>query len=598
MRRGWIACLFAVCLLLGFWPVAGGQLPDGVIDPVDSTSLRDRYIEGLKRLHIYSDTLQARALFEEALGLDSAYAPAHYKLSEIAVEEDPRRAAYHGVRAYAQDTTNKFYLQRYAQALVLTGEYREALLAFRRLMALDRHNPDAYRIAALLEERTGDPRKAVAVLDSAEVLFGYQPLLGELKFQLLYELRLFDRAEEEALKSRHALPNSIEPLLSLAQVYFAQRRDSLALTTVEEALRTDSTDLRPQLALAHIYRQTDPDRYFSILRLLFSHTEYPLEEKIRMLNELTNDRFFYRRYYLQIGSLIGNLIQHHPDNKELVRLQAQHLIAMGELEEALKLYKKQLSSTSEGRDYYVEVIQIERYLGRKDSLFYYMEEAIARFERDAELRLLRGHLVASERGDYRQAAKHYKEVLRLTKSDSVRSVVWGLVGDLYQMEAAATTELPIEEYLYRGEVSPTWSRAMKACFKAYDKALSYDENNISVMNNYAYFLSLEERELEYALQLASRVVELEPQNPTYMDTYAWVLFKLGRLEEAYAILQQAVSLDGQQSADLQLHYGDLLVALGKGFMAETYWKRALNNGYNAEAIQRRLEGLRKPHTTP
>ncbi len=598
MRRGWIACLFAVCLLLGFWPVAGGQLPDGVIDPVDSTSPRDRYIEGLKRLHIYSDTLQARALFEEALGLDSAYAPAHYKLSEIAVEEDPRRAAYHGVRAYAQDTTNKFYLQRYAQALVLTGEYREALLAFRRLMALDRHNPDAYRIAALLEERTGDPRKAVAVLDSAEVLFGYQPLLGELKFQLLYELRLFDRAEEEALKSRHALPNSIEPLLSLAQVYFAQRRDSLALTTVEEALRTDSTDLRPQLALAHIYRQTDPDRYFSILRLLFSHTEYPLEEKIRMLNELTNDRFFYRRYYLQIGSLIGNLIQHHPDNKELVRLQAQHLIAMGELEEALKLYKKQLSSTSEGRDYYVEVIQIERYLGRKDSLFYYMEEAIARFERDAELRLLRGHLVASERGDYRQAAKHYKEVLSLTKSDSVRSVVWGLVGDLYPMEAAATTELPIEEYLYRGEVSPTWSRAMKACFKAYDKALGYDENNISVMNNYAYFLSLEERELEYALQLASRVVELEPQNPTYMDTYAWVLFKLGRLEEAYAILQQAVSLDGQQSADLQLHYGDLLAALGKGFMAETYWKRALNNGYNAEAIQRRLEGLRKPHTTP
>uniref|UniRef100_UPI004056D9FB tetratricopeptide repeat protein n=1 Tax=Alistipes sp. TaxID=1872444 RepID=UPI004056D9FB len=587
-----------VCLLLGFWPVAGGQLPDGVIDPVDSTSPRDRYLEGLKRLHIYSDTLQARALFEEALGLDSTYAPAHYKLSEIAVEGDPRRAAYHGERAYTQDTTNKFYLQRYAQALVLTGEYREALLAFRRLMALDRHNPDAYRIAALLEERTGDPHKAVAVLDSAEVLFGYQPLLGELKFQLLYELRLFDRAEEEALKSRHALPNSIEPLLSLAQVYFAQRRDSLALTTVEEALRADSTDLRPQLALAHIYRQTNPDRYFSILRLLFSHPDYPLEEKIRILNELTNDRFFYRRYYLQIGSLIGSLIQENPNHKELVRLQAQHLIAMGELEEALKLYKRQLSSTQEGRDCYIEVIQIERYLGRKDSLFHYMEEAIGLFGRDPELRILRGHLVASERGDYRQAAKHYKEVLGLTQSDSVRSVVWGLVGDLYQMEAAATTELPVEEYLYRGEVSPAWSRAMKACFKAYDKALRYDENNISVMNNYAYFLSLEERELEYALQLAGRVVELEPQNPTYMDTYAWVLFKLGRLEEAYAILQQAVSLDGQQSADLQLHYGDLLAALGKGFMAETYWKRALNNGYNAEAIQRRLEGLRKPHTTP
>ena len=577
--------------------MVGFGTPSGVSlaaepDPTDSLSPLFRYTEGIKQLHIANDTLAARRLFEGALELDSAYAPAHFKLSEIDQRSHPASSIRHGEAAYRGDTTNKFYLQRYAQALVLNFQFREALSAYHRLIEIDRYNPDAYRLAALLEEREGNPNEAVALLDSAELLFGHKVLLSELKFQILYEQRRFDEAEREVRKNILAEPLNPEHQISLAQVGFMMGSDSLAIASLEQALLLEPSNLRTLLSLASIYRKRgDFDRYFSILRRLFIHPDYPFEEKVNIHTDHTKELDFYRRYYLQIGSLTSLLEQHYPTREEAVRLHADHLIKIGEIEQMLNLYKRHLGDQPPVKSYYEEVIGVENYLERPDSVNHYMEEAIRIFPKDVSLRLLRGHLAAIQKQDYRRAITHYKEVFRLDANDSLRSVVWGLIGDLYQQEAN-------EEITPQAPQSSTRQRAMKRCYAAYDKALKYNPDNISVMNNYAYYLSLEERDLEHALRLSSRVMELEGENPTYMDTHAWVLFKLGRLEEARQLLRKAVSLDGQKSPDLQVHYGDVLAALGEGFMAQTYWKRALENGYNSEEIVRRIEQLKNRSNTP
>lgn len=89
--------------------------------------------------------------------------------------------------------------------------------------------------------------------------------------------------------------------------------------------------------------------------------------------------------------------------------------------------------------------------------------------------------------------------------------------------------------------------------------------------------------------MAERANELSPRNPTYMDTQAWILFKMDRLEEARQLMRQAVALDGQQSVELLVHYGDILHALGDQFMAENYWKKALDKGYDKAMIEERMK---------
>jgi Tfp pilus assembly protein PilF len=82
-------------------------------------------------------------------------------------------------------------------------------------------------------------------------------------------------------------------------------------------------------------------------------------------------------------------------------------------------------------------------------------------------------------------------------------------------------------------------------------------------------------------------------NPTFLDTRACVLHKLGRNDEAKRIMRQAISLDTANSADLQLHYGDILAALGEKFMAEVYWRKALDNGYDKASVEQRLQRLKQ-----
>ncbi len=188
--------------------------------------------------------------------------------------------------------------------------------------------------------------------------------------------------------------------------------------------------------------------------------------------------------------------------------------------------------------------------------------------------------------DYLPAIKAYKESLRYADSDSLRGVIWGLIGDAWHRVAESTAPDGGQEA--SGD-TPARRRALKACYAAYDRSLKYAPDSPLVLNNYAYFLAVEGRELEKALAMSSRVVALTDNNPTYLDTHAWVLFRLGRAEEAKRIMQQAIALDSRNSPELLVHYGDILDALGERFVAETYWRKALEKGYRAEAILRRME---------
>jgi tetratricopeptide (TPR) repeat protein len=116
-----------------------------------------------------------------------------------------------------------------------------------------------------------------------------------------------------------------------------------------------------------------------------------------------------------------------------------------------------------------------------------------------------------------------------------------------------------------------------------------------VLNNYAYFLSLtgeDETTLNRALAMSSQAIALDKNNSSNLDTHAWILFKLGRAEEAQTYMRQALSLDNRKSPELNLHYGDILYALGKEFLAKTYWRKALEFGADPKEIEERINKLK------
>lgn len=567
MRRLAATLLLCMCMLPGLLSAAsgGGTPAAGGIVPPDSLRSLYLYTDALKRLLIDRDTAGARTLCHEALRCDSACAPASYTLAANGMYDSNDEAVALAGRAYRSDTTNKWYGRLYGQTLIYAERYGDALDIFRRLLRDDPREPDNYRLVAALYEQVERPYSALATLDSAEVRFGRTPVLSTMKRQLLIATRQLDKAVDEARAVAEEIPYEAEHHTVLANLYGLQGNDSLARAEFDRALEIDSTDVQTLMSLADFYNtRHDYAGLLSATRRIFETDALTIDEMVRRFGQLTSDLRFYREYYAQINSLASTLIIRHPDDPRIVRLYADHLIASGELEEALALYKLRSADRPPVKGYFRAVAEIENYLQRPDSVQKYVTQAIALFPDDPDFRIFRGHAL-SYADHHKRAVKAYREALRYVAGDSLRSAVWGFIGDAYH-EAGMT----------------------RKCFSAYEKSLRYRSDNVLVLNNYAYFLAEKGGDLEKALVMASRVTALTDNEPTYLDTEAWILFRLGRAAEAKKIMQQAIALDRTNSPVLLLHYGDILEALDERFMAEFYWRKALENGAAPQEVDRRI----------
>lgn len=544
--------------------------PERQIEYPESLRRTYLYIDGIKALELHGDTLQAERLWREAVACDTAYAPALYRLAMLAAARDSLAAAAElARRTYTLDTMNRWYTQLYGRMLIATEQYDQALPIYRRLTAIDSRDPEHYRLLALLYARGGLPFSAIATLDTAEIRFGRHRILSDMKQQLLFSTVQLERAVEEGRRTVESFPYDVEAYISLSEAYSATGQDSLALATLNDAFKIDSTDLTLMQALGRYYETHRRYRdYLSIERRLFADDRIPVERKIKRFEQLTSSIDFYREYYFQLNDLASTLAVKYPDNREVVDLYGGHLVASGNAETALDYYRRHLDRDDPDLGTYLIIMQLEAYLEHTDSLAADLDRAISRFPDNPTLLTNLGHLHASD-NRYQEAVKYYREALRHADNDTLRSELWAYIGDVYHMQGD-----------------------MRRTFRAYDKSLRYFADNVMVLNNYAYFLTLADKELDRAFSMASRVMALESGNSTYIDTYAWVLYKLGRLEEAKRAMQQALSLDRRQSADLAAHYGDILWDLGEKFMAETYWKRAVERGFDPAEMESHIEMMK------
>lgn len=530
----------------------------------DSLSRSYRHTEAVKLLTIERDTARAREIWHDIIHEDSTYGPALYNLAEL--EQSPLQALNYAYKAFATDTTNKWYVQSYASHLISTRKYSQAILAYRRLMRLAPKDVEPYHALAVLYSYSGMPYTAITILDSAEIRTGYNAYLGEMKLQLLIETRQYERAMEEGKKGIAEQPYDVHARVNLAEAYEYGGKDSLARITLEEALQIESTNLDALIALSRYHeRRGDHNSMLNYEERIMLNENAPLEYRLERIEILTSDKAFYSKNYIKLGSIIQRLAIAHPNNRKVVDCYADHLIALGELEEAYDYLSRHIMDENTTPEHYIDLCQLGAYLGHDEMVRVWLGHAIDRFPTDLDILTYTAFFILAE-SSYEDAIRVFKLGLDVCDNDIDRSKICGYIGDIYH----------------------EMGNDSKA-FKTYRKALSYDADNAMVLNNYAYFLALLDKELDKALTMSTRATELEPSNATYVDTKAWVLHRLGRNEEAKSVMSQALSLSAQRDASLLAHYGDILWALGEKFMADTYWKKAVAQGYDKEAMEQHIE---------
>ena len=568
----------------------------------DSLAPLYEYTDAIWQIYSLRDTAAGRQALLRAIERDSAYAPALYLLGVDAEMRDPQAALDYSRRAFEADTANRWYTRQYARTLIIGQRYAEAVPVYEKLLRDDPADPDSYRMLALLYQQQSRPHEALVILDSAEMQFGRLPGLSQIKRGLLLGTGQFDKALAESEAIAADTPDDVMAHLALSELYAAAGRDSLALASLRRAAELDSTDIEVQMAMSDYYnRRHDYRRYLAAVNRIFANDAMPVGEKLRQWERITSDRNFYGQYFLQISDLIRTLVLKYPDNDEVTAAYAMHLLAADERDAALEIYKRRVAAQPGVKDNYEMVIDLESYVfERPDSAARYISEALRHFPDDFGLRMREGGAYSLAKR-YDESERSFRRALKAAESDSLRSMVHGYIGDLHQTHASAIVNPDGEEHfpdLFAAIAANAKARAlMKRCFAEYELALKFNPDNAGVLNNYSYFLSEQNRDIERAVDMGRRATEVVRSNSTYLDTYAWALHKAGRNAEAKRTMQQALSLDTSNSAELQIHYGDILDALGERFMAEIYWRRALENGYPADAVVRRFERKNESETS-
>ncbi len=129
------------------------------------------------------------------------------------------------------------------------------------------------------------------------------------------------------------------------------------------------------------------------------------------------------------------------------------------------------------------------------------------------------------------------------------------------------------------------------CNDAYEHALAIDSSNILIMNNYAYSLSKQNKDLDKALKLVNKALEKAPDNGSYLDTKGWILFKLGKIKKAKDYVERALKKD-KASAEVNEHMGEILLKLGNKKEALKYFEKAKELDPNLKGLDEKISELK------
>ncbi|MBR5936179.1 MAG: tetratricopeptide repeat protein [Bacteroidaceae bacterium] len=142
-------------------------------------------------------------------------------------------------------------------------------------------------------------------------------------------------------------------------------------------------------------------------------------------------------------------------------------------------------------------------------------------------------------------------------------------------------------YSLRGDFHHSLGQT-KQMYSDYDSTLIHDPDNISVLNNYAYYLSLEERDLKRALSMSAKTIQAEPFSSTYLDTYAWILFKMKRYKEALEYMEKALRYLDTDNPEIYEHYGDVLYMCGEKEKALENWHKAVQMNSESKTLDQKI----------
>lgn len=545
--------IFVISLILSL-PHALCAQTDGQKKMTDAVLLNgvERYDNG--------EIEKAAQIFKSITDSYPEYDAAHYYLAQTYIrQQELDLAESELLKAISADPSNFWYRYRLASVYQYTGQLQKAIDMYTGLLADFPKKSDLYYDLAELYVGAGDIDKALSTLDEIENVFGPTEATAIYRFRLLMAAK---RTEEgyASLESFNSKYSSPVILTTLGDYRMSMFEDSLAVAYYDEALSIDKDFAPALLGKAEALRMTRRyDDFFPLLDAYVDNDGVPAASKSEYLAALTQktDAKFVSSFSERLDTAMNICFRKHPSDSSVIATAAGYYYRTGREEVAEGLFKMNADIHPDKPELLVTYLYSLMYNAKWKELAEEGKIAALKYPAIADFMMLSG-VGYNYLEDYPEVVRLSEEILKKVPNDTSAMVsAYSAMGDAY----------------YRMNRS-------KDAFKAYEKVLKLDPDNIYVLNNYAYYLSVEGKNLKKAYAMSKKTIEAEPDNATYLDTFGWILYLQGKALEAKPFFKHAMLYGGKDSVVIMDHYAEVLFALKEYDLAFLYWFKAQekNNG--------------------
>ena len=330
----------------------------------------------------------------------------------------------------------------------------------------------------------------------------------------------------------------------------------------------ETDDKRQADSGRQFYRKNgEKEKAFDELKIGFANPALDIDSKIQILITYYTVNEIYSEMKDEAFELSEIMIKTHPDDPKAYSMYGDFLYQDDQIEKAREAFRKVISLDSSKYLVWEQLLFIESELQDNDAL---LEESATAIELFPEQPL--PYLFS---GGARYQKKNWDECVTVLNKGLFYVV------DNPLMEA--------QFYAYLGDAYNQLGDDTKSD-EAYENVLGLNPDNDYVLNNYAYYLSLRNENLEKAAKMARRATELKPNSSANQDTYGWVLYQLGYYEEAKVWIEKAIENGADSNPVILEHYGDILWRLGDKDKANSFWLKAKEAGKGSEFLDKKVEG--------
>jgi tetratricopeptide (TPR) repeat protein len=537
----------------------------------DSATFNYIYVEALKQ-KLMGNGGEALKDLEQCIKMNPGSDAAYYQMAQIVLANgDMKNGKKYALKAISFDDQNIWYLTMLGGLYYQEKNIDSAIIYYEKAVKLFPDRENLQITLGNLYSENKNYSKASSIFDSFDKKYGINETSTISSVKNLMAEKNYDAALAKIQSLLKVSPDEILYNGLLADIYRGKGDNQKAMDVYNKLLEKNPDNAATQLALCDfLITEKSYADLFTLLNTVILNTNIDRESKITLMARLLEIPDLIKDWSEKMIISLMVLEANYADDNIVPLLRPEFLIKQNKLEEAASRLEEIIKGNSD--NYYAWEKLLVVYLQEKnyELLVKRGEECATKFNRSFPAKLLYAN-GALELGKYSVALDELKkaEILAADNKDFLVQVLT-MRADLYYR---------MKDYL--------------KAFSTFEEALKKDDQDLTLMNNYAYYLAEQNTNLKEAEELAKRVIEKEKDNTTFLDTYGWVLYKRGKLNDAAKVMESIIKSGDKQDAVWFEHYGYILKKQKKCEQAIENWNIAIKIDSTKTELKKEIVDCKK-----